>query len=865
MMEFPHPPAAWPLLGRKHVLDVALRVLESDGQGLVIAGERGVGRTRLAQAISDTAEQRGLSPVCLASTEVVEGDVRALLSRSVAAERKVVLVVDDAHRLDVASARAVARRIRAGGVFAVLTVVDGEPTPDPIRALWRDGLLRVVELQPLGETEIATLVAAALGADVDRGTQRLLWRASGGNLIWLRELLQEGLRRGALERRAGVWRWSGPLALGMALRDAVAEPLAALPDAARRVLETIALTEPLELSLAAASSRDAALELLERRGLVVVERDGRRRHARLRHSLLGEAVRAGVPESLAARHLAEIGKALVGLGLRRDGDRLRAARLLLDGEPAAGLPHYANAAEEAWATNDPALAERLARAALDGPERDLARHVLAEALADQGRFEDAVAEWEALEACELDEGLRVRAATSHAAILHFARARSADARDALERAASRVSSGDTLRFLTAMGALIDVSRLPPARLLTEVEPLLAQTDLPPHVATRAFTSLFTAANAQGRFDRVLDDRARALRAARSCQRTYALGELWIHVNTFYALLLIGALDAAEALASEQREARADDAVSTTRAYWTQGLGIVAVWRGRVTTAAAHFREAASLLLEYDNGTRQLVLCDLAVALAMAGAVREAEDALREAEASRPGLGVLLTGPARARAYVQAARGERSAARAASRDAAEGFLASGRVLHGILALHDAVCFGDGRASAERLRLSAEETDGPMLRALAAHGVARATRDAAGLDDASGRLAALGLCFYAADAARAACEEHARAGRTAASLASRVLFERLAARCEGAAFPPLLPPGDPLTRREREVAELAAQGASDHAIATRLSLSVRTVHAHLRSVYDKLGVVGRRELGVLLAPVRCDRSPHDGSAT
>jgi DNA-binding CsgD family transcriptional regulator len=58
-----------------------------------------------------------------------------------------------------------------------------------------------------------------------------------------------------------------------------------------------------------------------------------------------------------------------------------------------------------------------------------------------------------------------------------------------------------------------------------------------------------------------------------------------------------------------------------------------------------------------------------------------------------------------------------------------------------------------------------------------------------------------------------------------------------------------PGD-LTRRERETAELAARGHSDREIADMLYLSVRTVHAHLRSAYAKLGVSGRGGLAAAL---------------
>jgi DNA-binding NarL/FixJ family response regulator len=50
-------------------------------------------------------------------------------------------------------------------------------------------------------------------------------------------------------------------------------------------------------------------------------------------------------------------------------------------------------------------------------------------------------------------------------------------------------------------------------------------------------------------------------------------------------------------------------------------------------------------------------------------------------------------------------------------------------------------------------------------------------------------------------------------------------------------------EPLTPREHEVLELAAQGLSNHGIATRLGISDHTVKFHLASVYGKLGVRSR----------------------
>jgi pimeloyl-ACP methyl ester carboxylesterase len=51
---------------------------------------------------------------------------------------------------------------------------------------------------------------------------------------------------------------------------------------------------------------------------------------------------------------------------------------------------------------------------------------------------------------------------------------------------------------------------------------------------------------------------------------------------------------------------------------------------------------------------------------------------------------------------------------------------------------------------------------------------------------------------------------------------------------------------LSRREREVAHLAAAGATASEIATRLFVSERTVETHLANVYSKLGVRSKSEL-------------------
>ncbi len=80
--------------------------------------------------------------------------------------------------------------------------------------------------------------------------------------------------------------------------------------------------------------------------------------------------------------------------------------------------------------------------------------------------------------------------------------------------------------------------------------------------------------------------------------------------------------------------------------------------------------------------------------------------------------------------------------------------------------------------------------------------------------------------------------------------RRLFQRLLASFVDSAAEPS--PLDALTKREREVALLVADGLSNQAVADRLGLKERTIKAHLTSVFRKTGIRDRTQLALRLAP-------------
>lgn len=115
----------------------------------------------------------------------------------------------------------------------------------------------------------------------------------------------------------------------------------------------------------------------------------------------------------------------------------------------------------------------------------------------------------------------------------------------------------------------------------------------------------------------------------------------------------------------------------------------------------------------------------------------------------------------------------------------------------------------------------------------------------IEAAGTTLSDLGAMLLGAEAFAQAAAIHRQAGRPGRSAAAARRSRRLRERCEGASTPALdgAEPLAALTRREREVARLAACGQTDREIADGLVVSIRTVQAHLYRAYAKLGVSGR----------------------
>lgn len=224
--------ATWPLTGQAEELSLISGLTRRrDGPaGVVLAGSAGVGKTRLAREALAVAEQRGALSRWAAATASARalplGAFAATLgmvgpdpARQVrqaseallagAGRAGVIVGVDDAHLLDELSATLVHQLVLRRAATMVLTLRTGETAPDAVTALWKDGHLTRLELQPLSRDEVTSLVEARLGGPVDSAAARRLWTITKGNALYLRQLVDGELESSRLHQVAGMWQWSG--------------------------------------------------------------------------------------------------------------------------------------------------------------------------------------------------------------------------------------------------------------------------------------------------------------------------------------------------------------------------------------------------------------------------------------------------------------------------------------------------------------------------------------------------------------------------------------------------------------------------------------------------------------------------------
>lgn len=809
----------------------------------------------------------------------------AALLRRLAAERPVLLVIDDLHWADRSTRDLLgllARTLRSSRVVVVAAYrSDDVARRHPLRPFLAELVpgVRRLELDRFSRAETAELLAGMLGHPPPPERVEEIYRRSAGNALLISELA----------------RTPPGDPLPESLHDLLLQRIERLPPPAARVVRMLAvggehvphpllatvvdLPEP-ELLAAVRTAADVGLVQPEERGYA------------FRHPLVREAVRHDLlPAERAGLHraYAEALEAEPGLV---PPERLApeiAFHWYGAGEAARAMPALLRAADAARAvsahTEQMQLLDRALRLGVGAPavdrltlfERAVAAATWAGEHYDALAYADrALAEADRTQAPErvalllagrglllqnlhrdgalaaVEEALELVPPTrSHARarVLDLAgsvlamRGASDHARTLAEQAASLASeyahTALEANARTTLGwALNQLGRYDEAAAaLHRAEQLADQLNDPVQLA-RVHLNLADRARRLGQYQAVIDVAHRGLEQARTAGVTRTLGVL-LSARLAAALFALGRWDEAD---DASRGAVEDDPAGPAGAALHLQRAEIAWVRGDAAAARAQLR-LASALLGGPLPARDPTLARLEIELAVAEG--RIDDARQLLDASLPAAAD--TAPYDAWPLVCTAARLAARLRLPARDGAPAPA-------GPAALQEA---------ATRL-----PTDTPLYAAYAAQLAAEQGGSADAWVRVADRWEALGHAYLAAGARLRAAGAHLRAGDrdtarafllTAAEQARRLdaqpLLEEVHGLARGARIGLDRPEGTPdrrsdaarfgLTGREAEVLRLLAEGRSNRQIGEELFISPKTVSVHVSRILSKLGVASRGE--------------------
>jgi DNA-binding CsgD family transcriptional regulator/tetratricopeptide (TPR) repeat protein len=899
---------------------------------ILVAGEPGAGKTRLAEEAADEAVRLGMR-TCWGGATDDEGSppywpfrqvVRALhdgpqpggdlalvapelgaapeltgpeqrfrvfeavagFLRTAAGSDGLLVVLDDLQWADPATLRLLTHLARgtAGARLTVLATyrdsetVGREPLRQALAALARESSVSRVRLVGLTELEVGALLAGVTGRAVEAETTAVVSRRTGGNPFFVTEL-------------AGVLARAGSGAdLPDGVRDAVRGRLDRLPAATRRIVSAAAVlgsaVEPPLLAAATDLPVAGVLAALDEAAAtgILAGPDGRRfghdlirETARLEMSTVDRmglhrrvagylAARVDAPERVAeiAYHQLEslpVGDAVDAVAWAECAAARASAQLAW--EEAAAL--YARAAAAA------------ADAALPGPARQ--RLLLARARAEVRAYDMESARRSLLGAADL-----ARAAGDVVGI--------AEAALVMEGVTDFVWDETGVALYTeALAGQSEQDSALRARLLAQ----LAVVDSWAAFSRAEERSADALAMAQRVGDRqAMREALRARQIARSgpdgAQDRLGLGDrmlaegerhgdddaaMWGRLWRFDALCQLGRIDAADAELAQL--AALAHRLRSPLADWheTRSRAAIAFSRGRFTEAAELGERAAEQARR--AGHEGALLPSLGFLLMVrAHTGEDAEELLAPLANTSIGIGAMRA----VAAMIYLATGRREEARRIYRLLPPPGEVPGFLLLVTLAARAelAATFDDRPVAAETYRLLLPHADafvaggaGVLAVLGSVHRPLGLTAAATGrLDDAVRHLrgsverdTAAGLAPFAASSRFELGRVLARRGRpgdrdeaaalaeSAGAAAARLGMAPLRQRCAELAAALSGAVAGPLTKREREVAELVSQGLTSRQIAAAAHISERTAENHVQHILGKLGFANRAQIAAWVA--------------
>lgn len=749
-------PNDWPYVTRRALETVVERLNDPATGGVALVGNEGVGKTTLAAQAAQRLGRgdplwvvgtaaRSLVPFGAFGNLVEIHDVGrpAALIRSaadsiLAQADSAPIIVDNARLLDPLSASLVyhlaQESSRGAASPLIVTVRSVLRAPQVVAALWDDGLLARCPIDPLDGRETADLVAAAGGADAG-----VLYRRSAGNPLHLRLLLTTGSGEDTLD-------------------GAIDRYLAGLPGPVRDVLSYLCVFEPLTRSDLAALSGDAAVDAAIERA--AVDQHGDQVYSG--HPLFLERLARTLDKAEVQSRRAGLAAQLATRPSHSPAERLGRTLLGLQGAGPVDAGAVVAAAQEALRLGDLGLAERLSRGALEHGGAFPARLALSYALAWQGRGREADSVLAQVDTEVLDEEQLMAWALPRAANQFWMLSEPERAAVFLQTVRSRVGSVSSHITLDALSATFAMNAGNVRRAVEVAGEVLGRPDAPDMAVAWAASAAALSSARMGRFADVGPLARRALGSEYPGLLRFTVG-----LAETTTLLMNGETDAAH----EAAQCFTDFAelAQPGRSIGEVLLAQVLLARGDAAAAAELLEPAAAILDRTGYSWGPLALSYLTTALALQGEIAASAMALSRAQ-SRHGTKSALFAPELgiARAWRLATIGDGPAAIAAARGAARMAARGGQYAVAVRAWHESARLGDRRA-ADGMAKVADQAQCAYTSMALAHARALTAADAAGLAEASARLAAAGLAGAAADAARQAQQASAAEAAQQASAA------------------------------------------------------------------------------------------------
>ncbi|MET3348430.1 UNVERIFIED_ORG: DNA-binding CsgD family transcriptional regulator/chromosome segregation and condensation protein ScpB [Arthrobacter sp. UYEF1] len=783
-----------------------------------------------------------------------------------------LLMMDDAHHLDEASASIVADMITAGWATVLAAGRPRPGLPQPLAQLWYDGLADRVDLRPMNREQIEEVLSHVLDGTVPAGTIDTIWSASGGNPRILDALLHDAAERGQLAKRNGIWMLLGPLpADGPRLTEVVVKDMLRRGPEEQEVLKLVALAGPVSRKMIEDTfGADVVRTLLDQQ--MIVENSGIPAELRIWNSVFGEALRTSISVS---RSLQLLEKIQDQLGTAPEGSegRMRAVEWALECGLKISDTELLEAAGTALVHSRNWSSRTMAEKVADPDLVPQAQAVQARALFNEGDFVGAA---RLLDRCwlQLRKGpwavpvLMLRA-MAHQALGTPLAVFAADSREALQRAGAMTAGPLAVRQDSeqAPGApdkiwqecLLHLLELGEAgnhqALAAEVQELRSgrggdATEDALHAVGLAL--LAHALASAGRAVQGLDA------ALLSASELPALQGGVFFFNEFVLGRLVADYLAMGEWESAEREL-ANYVAGQPRgiAYFSGSLEVL---RGYSLLRQGRMERAYQTLLPAVETLRlndPLQLFRFGSGLAFYAAARLGDSAqagrleldYKDSPAGSTGFGLLATAYAAAASEYVTHDGKGLASLDTLSTTREVTSRAGTLLE-LLAL----CWDLGDHSVIPLvHTLAGSVEGRWAAAMLTLAEHWESEDADSIMETAAMLEGAGFVNLAREAyARSntvlESSGERRRARQAVALREKCDHE-LGERFREGHFIAAAPSVH-LTRREQDIVELAVQGLTDREIAQKLMVSVRTVEGHLYRTYVKLGVRSRDELATAL---------------